>query len=192
MCVVRGSAIIVVFWRGLRREFQDRVLPEHSPPLGSLEWLLSLSHAHESRRAQGAAMLVFFLPLFPLGVSRLREQFAAVSRKQYDQSVRLCRKPRYGQPAAQRKGGPAPGKPVLRRRPRDASFCDDASEYQTEDYVQARQGVGVGPGPASTRVARVDGAGAPPRDFSARIAPSESWRSILSRFLRREARRPGS
>ena len=84
MCVVRGSAIIVVFWRGLRREFQDRGSPEHSPPLGSLEWLLSLSHAHESRRAQGAAMLVFFLPLFPLGVSR----FARAIRGRESKAIR--------------------------------------------------------------------------------------------------------
>ena len=103
----------------------------------------------------------------------MREQFAAVSRKRYDQSVRCVANRAIGQPAAQRKGGSLLLEnpfPVLRRRPRDASFCDDASEYQTEDYVQARQGVGVGPGPASTRVARVDGAGAPPRDFLARIA----------------------
>ena len=98
----------------------------------------------------------------------LREQFAAVSRKQYDQSVRCVAKPRYWTANSAAQVGLLLENPF--KASEDASFCDDASEYQTEDYVQARQGVGVGPGPASTRVARVDGAGAPPRDFSARIA----------------------
>ena len=118
-------------------------------------------------------MLVFFLPLFPLGVSR----FARAIRGRESKAIRsertlVSQTALLDSQQRSAKVGPAPGKPVLRRRPRDASFCDDASEYQTEDYVQARQGVGVGPGPASTRLARGEryGAGAPPRDFSARIA----------------------
>lgn len=85
----------------------------------------------------------------------MREQFAAVSRKQYDQSVRLCRKPRYWMASSAAQADLLLENPFYEGVRETHLF--DASEYQTEDYVQARQGVGAGPGPASTRVARGDG-----------------------------------
>ena len=100
LCVVRGSAIMVVPGAGYAAE---------------LSTSCPLSHAHECRAGQFSC---FFLPLsawgFFFGFRGLRVQFAAVSRKEYDQKIIQVAKLRYlmaSSASAQAQAGP--GKPVL-------------------------------------------------------------------------------
>ena len=121
----------------------------------------------------------------------MRERFAAVSRKQYDQSVRSTATALFD---GQRSAGQAKkrlGKPV-RHQSEDASFRDDASEYQTEDYVQARQEVGVG-APLRRAWRGANGTGQERRHAIFRRALHKVRPGEVSfhddTFLRREARR---
>ena len=128
LCVVRGSAIMV-FWRGLRR--------------GALH-LLSLESRAREPRARGNLVTVFFCLCSPWEFRGLREQFAAVSRKQYDQSVRLCRKPRYWTASSAAQGGPAPGNPFYEGV---ETYLFATTPLRTKQKIMCRPGRRWGWGP---------------------------------------------
>ena len=122
----------------------------------------------------------------------LREQFAAVGRKEYDQRVRYVAN-RALLTANKRKLSAKLRWKTRVEEPEDVSFRDDASEYQTEDYVQARQEVGVG-APLRRAWRGANGTGQERRHAIFRrvlhkVRPGEvSFHDDT--FLRREARRP--